>query len=235
MNLARPVLLPIIPPARHKFHPQVTAAGWASADFEACEWSVRLSYLSARDIARLGPATQDTMVAHSVRNAKVFSPQAEEGKSLPTPRAKGAAGRLFFLPERRCAAEIASFSGSPLFSPGSPYYVIPALAKVDSERPMSGRHISGKRLVFRKRLRGRASALLLGAWVLAAAAPVCADPFRFPWDQPARQPTRPAPVQDRPLQEQQYPEAQQSLARSGPSWRARGRKCSGSHARSAMS
>jgi hypothetical protein len=72
MNLARPVLLPIIPPARHKFHPQVTAAGWAGADFEACKWSVRLSYLSARDIARLGPATQDTMVAHSIRNAKVF-------------------------------------------------------------------------------------------------------------------------------------------------------------------
>jgi hypothetical protein len=64
---------------------------------------------------------------------------------------------------------------------------------------MSGRHIA---------------ALLLGVCVLAAAAPACADPFRFPWDPPppARQQTRPAPLEDRPVQEQQYPQAQQPLA-----------------------
>jgi hypothetical protein len=93
--LARPVLLPII-------RPPVTAGGWASAGVEACKWSVRLSYLSARDIARLGPATQGIMVAHSVRNAKVFF---------------SSGGRLFFLLKRACASEIASFSGSPLFLP----------------------------------------------------------------------------------------------------------------------
>jgi hypothetical protein len=61
---------------------------------------------------------------------------------------------------------------------------------------MSGRHI--------------AVLLLGGVWVLAAAAPACADPFRFPWDPPApvRQPTRPAPP---PAQEQQYPQVQQPL------------------------
>jgi len=75
---------------------------------------------------------------------------------------------------------------------------------------MSGKHISDRRLVLTKRFRGRTSALLLGAWVFAAAAPVCADPFRFPWDPPS--PARPAPVQGRPAQEQQYPQAQQPLA-----------------------
>jgi hypothetical protein len=57
------------------------------------------------------------------------------------------------------------------------------------------------------------AALLLGVWVLVGAAPACADPFRFPWDQPppVRQPARPAPLQDRPAQEQQYPQAQQPL------------------------
>jgi hypothetical protein len=38
---------------------------------ETSKWSATLSYLSARDIARLGSATQD-MVAHSRRDAKVF-------------------------------------------------------------------------------------------------------------------------------------------------------------------
>ncbi len=78
---------------------------------------------------------------------------------------------------------------------------------------MSGRHISGKRLVIKNgsvalhRRATRASALLsacvLGAWILAAA-PVRADPFRFPWDPPppARQEARPNPPQEQPLREQ---------------------------------
>jgi hypothetical protein len=70
--------------------------------------------------------------------------------------------------------------------------------EVDSEKTMSARH-SARHI----------AALLLGVWVLAAAAPACADPFRFPWDPPApvRQPARPAPPQ-----EQQFPQERPSLA-----------------------
>ena len=164
--------------------------------------------LSARDIARLGPATQGIMVAHSVRNAKVFFRQRGRRKNP----AYAACGRsrwaLLFLQERGLASETVCFSGSPFFSPGSPYYVIPALSKVNSESSMSGRHINpGKR---RASFGHRASALLLGAWVLAAA-PVCADPFRFPWDPPppTRAPGR--PLQDRPLLEQQPSQEQRPL------------------------
>jgi hypothetical protein len=65
---------------------------------------------------------------------------------------------------------------------------------------MSGRQLNpGKR---RASFGRRASAFLLGAWVLAAS-PVGADPFRFPWDPPppARAPGR--PLQDRPLMQPQ--------------------------------
>jgi hypothetical protein len=77
---------------------------------------------------------------------------------------------------------------------------------LDSESPMSGRHIhpGNRRASFGR----RASALLLGAWVLAAT-PVCAEPFRFPWDDPpppVRQQARPAPSQM-----QQFPQEQRPL------------------------
>jgi hypothetical protein len=141
------------------------------------------------------------MVAHSVRNAKVFFSQGVRRKKLPTPHTTGTPGASFFCLSDDLRGKnhvLLPFLRSPLFSPGRPYYVIPASLTVDSEKTMSGRQFA---------------ALLLGVGVLAAASPACADPFRFPWDPPApvRQQTRPAPVQERPVQEQQYPQAQQPL------------------------
>jgi hypothetical protein len=72
---------------------------------------------------------------------------------------------------------------------------------------MSGRHISGARLVFKNGSVASSALVLgasvLGAWILAAA-PVRADPFRFPWDPPppSRQETRPNPPQEPQLREQ---------------------------------
>jgi hypothetical protein len=51
-------------------------------NFEAGKWSVRLSYLLARDIARLVLATQDGMVAHSGAKAKDFFAKLARRKPL---------------------------------------------------------------------------------------------------------------------------------------------------------
>jgi hypothetical protein len=143
------------------------------------------------------------MVAHSVRNAKVFFPPRGR-KKKPAYAACGRRRRalLFFAGTGVGAGNNFFFGLAIIFARKSLLCHTGFMQSLDSEKPMSGRHIhSGRR---------RASALLLGAWVLAAA-PVCAEPFRFPWDPPppTRAPDR--PLRDRPLLEQQPSQDQRPL------------------------
>ena len=72
---AIPCLLPspVLPTRRR--HATVASGGRRGGRLgcEGSKWSAKLSYLSARDIARLAPATQDVMASQRARKAKVFS------------------------------------------------------------------------------------------------------------------------------------------------------------------
>ncbi len=164
---------------------------------------------------------------HTRRHGGAFRPQCKSFFQPRRPKEKRCLRRIrrrrrapFFCSDddlRGRNQVLLPFSRSSLFSPGRPYYVIPASLTVDSEKTMSARH-SARHI----------AALLLGVWVLAAAAPARADPFRFPWDPPApvRQPARPALPQEQlfPQERAPLPQARLSARQVRRFWRGRGRK-----------